>query len=133
MPPHTAECARAPERARPTCFLSLGRDVSTVAAGRGAEAIRLCGLAEAAYRPVCHRGVVESIVNMNADPAEGIPYCKRVAAADGKSACYAAIGLQALVLPDGEAKRARACALAEPEMRDVCLNRVGAAAPASDG
>jgi hypothetical protein len=123
-----AECARAPEKARSTCFLSLGRDVSTIAAGKDAEAIRLCGLAVAAYRPVCHRGVVESIVNMNADPAEGIGYCKAVPAPDGKGACYAAIGLQALVLPDGETKRAKACVMAEEAMREVCLNRAPAAA-----
>jgi hypothetical protein len=121
------ECGRAPEKARATCFLSFGRDVSTVALGKDAEAIRLCGLADASFRPVCNRGVVESIVNMNADPSEGIPYCKAVPEADGKSACYAAIGLQALVLPDGEAKRTAACRLAEESMRGACLNRPEAA------
>jgi hypothetical protein len=124
-----AECGRAPEKARATCFLSLGRDVSTLAAGKDSEAIRLCGLAEARYRPACHRGVVESIVNMNADPSEGIAYCTAVPEAPGKRACYSAIGLQALVLPDGEAKRAKACARAEAAMRDVCLNRAPAPAP----
>jgi hypothetical protein len=128
-----AECGRAPERARATCFLSLGRDVSTIAASNDAEAVRLCGLAQAAYRPACHRGVVESIVNMNADPAEGIGYCKAVPEADGKGACYAAIGLQALVLPEGAAKRARACALAEEAMREVCLGRAPAWAVKSGG
>jgi hypothetical protein len=115
------ECGRAPAKARPTCFLSFGRDVSVLSAGKEAEAIRLCTLADATFRPMCHRGVVESLVNMNANPAEGIAYCKAVPEADGKTACYTAIGNQALVLPKGEALRAQACRLAEDGMRDVCL------------
>ena len=118
-----AECSRAPEKARATCFLSLGRDVSTLALGNNAEAVRLCGLAEAAFRPMCHRGVVESMVNMNADPAEGIPYCKAVPEAESKRACYAAVGLQALVLPDGETRREQACRAAEPDLLEACLGR----------
>ena len=130
--PVAAECGRAPEKARSTCFLSLGRDVSTVAAGSNAEAVRLCGLAEAAFRPVCHRGVVESLVNMNANPSEGIPYCRAVAETDSKRACYTAVGLQASVLPGGEAKREKACAAAETAFVQACLGRPlrPAAAPA---
>ena len=88
-----------------------------------AQAVRLCGLAEAAFRPDCHRGVVKSIVNMNASPAEGIPYCKAVSEPESKSACYVAVGLQALGLPDGQAKREQACRLAETDSVDICLGR----------
>lgn len=115
-----AECGRAPEKARDTCFLSLGRDVSTIALGNHAEAVRLCGLAPEAYRPTCHGGVVASIVNMNADPAEGIPYCRAVPDLGGKRACYIAVGFQALGLPDGAALRERACKAAEPAMMEAC-------------
>ncbi|HEX8062322.1 MAG TPA: hypothetical protein VF535_03820 [Allosphingosinicella sp.] len=118
-----AECGRAPEKARYTCFLSLGRDVSTIALNDEAEAVRLCGLAEPAFRPVCHRGVVTSIVNMNADPAEGIPYCRAVPEPESKRACYAAIGLQALGLPEGQVRREQACRLAETDSVDICLGR----------
>jgi hypothetical protein len=124
------ECGRAPEKARVTCFLSLGRDVSTIALNDEAEAVRLCGLAEAAFRPVCNSGVVTSIVNMNADPAEGIPYCRAVPEPDGKRACYAAVGLQALGLPEGQAKRERACRLAETAaLAEACLGRPPSTAP----
>jgi hypothetical protein len=125
-----AECGRAPEKARTTCFLSLGRDVSSIALGKDSEAIRLCGLAPEPYRPACHRGVVESVVNMNANPAEGIPYCKAVPDQASKRTCYAAIGLQALVLPDGNARREEACKEAEAAMVDFCLGRPSAAASA---
>jgi hypothetical protein len=126
-----AECAKAPEKARATCFLSLGRDVSSIALGNNAEAVRLCGLSEAAFRPACHRGVVESVVNMNASPAEGIPYCRAVTEPDSKRACYTAVGLQALVLPEGDAKREQACRLAETDYAEACLGRPVSTAAAS--
>jgi hypothetical protein len=127
-----AECARAPEKARGTCFLSLGRDVSAIASGSREEAARLCDLSEAAFRPFCHRGVVESLVNMNADPAEGIPYCRVVSEEGSKRTCYTAVGLQALVLPQGQEKREQACRSAEAGFVEACLGRrVPTTAPAS--
>jgi hypothetical protein len=125
------ECGRAPEKARPTCFLSFGRDVHAAAAGSAAKAISLCGLVEQAVRPLCHRGFVETLVNMNADPAEGIPYCRAVEEAEGKRACYVAVGLQAMVHPDGQTRRERACSAAEADLVDACLGRPAAAAAAA--
>jgi hypothetical protein len=128
-----AECGRAPEKFRATCFLSFGRDVRTLSAGNHSEAVRMCGLAPAVFRPMCHRGVVETTVNMKADPADGIPYCRAVQEAESKRACYVAVGLQALVLPDGETRRAQACQAAEPDQRDTCLGRPAQAAKPSGG
>jgi hypothetical protein len=125
-----AECRRAPEKARATCFVSLGRDVSAIAAGDVAQAVRICGLADKAFRPDCHRGVVNSIVNMNADPGEGVPYCRAVPEPESKRACYVAVGLQALVLPEGQARREQACRLAEADMVDLCLGRPPSPPPA---
>ena len=129
----SAECAKAPEKARDTCFLSLGRDVSTIALGDAPKAVRLCGLAPAGFQPTCHRGVVESLVNMNADPAEGIPYCRAVRDKPGKLACYTAVGLQSLVLPRGEALREQACKAAEAELVEACLGRPAEASQPSGG
>ncbi|MEA3008317.1 MAG: hypothetical protein QOJ91_9 [Sphingomonadales bacterium] len=126
------ECGRAPEKARATCFLSLGRDVSTIALKDHAEAVRLCDLAEPAFRPACHEGVVKSIVNMNANPAEGIPYCRAVAEDASKRACYVAVGLQSLGLPEGQAKREQACRLAEAGMVEACLDGPAPPAPGGD-
>ena len=126
------ECGRAPEKARSTCFLSLGRDISTIALNDHAEAVRLCGLAEPAFRPACHEGVVKSIVNMNGNPAEGIPYCRAVTEAASKRACYVAVGLQSLGLPEGQARRDQACRLAEVGMIEVCLGRPAPPSPGGD-
>jgi hypothetical protein len=126
-----SECGRAPQIARGTCFVSLGRDVSTIAMKDFPEAVRLCGLAEKAFRPDCHRGVVLSIVNWNADPAEGIPYCRAVTEQESKRACYVAVGGQALVLPEGQARQDQACRLAEADMVDLCLGRPAPPLPGS--
>lgn len=119
------ECGRAPQKARATCFTGLGRDVSMIALSDVAEGVRLCGLSETAFRPDCHRGVVRSIVNMNANPSEGIPYCRAVPEPEGKRACYVAVSRQALALPEGQARRELACRLAETDMLDLCLGRPG--------
>ena len=115
-----AECLRAPERVRRTCFISLGRDVSTIGHEQ-AEMIRLCARAGAEFQPVCNAGVAESIVNMNADPAAGIAYCRAIAAWQSKAACYDIVGRQASGLVNGEARREQACASAEPAFRAACL------------
>jgi hypothetical protein len=123
------ECTRAPEKYRGTCFLSLGRDVRTLSGGNHPDAVRMCGLAPAEFRPMCHRGVVETTININSEPAEGLPYCKAVAEAASKRACYVAVGLQALVFPDGEARREQVCRLAEAGFADACLGRPPSAEP----
>jgi hypothetical protein len=124
-----SECGRAPEKARSTCFVSLGRDVSTIAVDDNPQAVRLCGLAEKAFRPDCNRGVALSIVNMRADPADAIPYCRAVSEPESKRSCYVAVGLQALALPDGRARQEQACRLAEAEMVGLCLGRPASPPP----
>jgi hypothetical protein len=123
------ECGRAPEKARSTCFVSLGRDVSTIAINDNPQAVRLCWLAEKAFRPDCHRGVALSIVNMRAAPADAIPYCRAVSEPESKRSCYVAVGLQALALPDGRARQEQACGLAEAEMVGLCLGRPASPPP----
>jgi hypothetical protein len=60
---------------------------------------------------------------MNANPAQGIPYCKAVPEQESKRACYVALGRQALVLPQGQARQEQACRLAETGLVDICLGR----------
>lgn len=117
------ECARAPERVRRTCFTSLGRDVSSIAATDYREAVRLCGLAAAEYRAACHIGVVQAVINMDANPEAGMAYCRIVPDGEAKRTCYDVAGRQALLLVDGEARREQACRRAEAEFVHVCLGR----------
>ena len=117
------ECGRAPERVRRTCYESLGRDLSTIAGRDVRDAVRLCDLAEARFRADCNVGVVQSVINMNTDPAQGVPYCRAITDAASKRACYAVVGRQASGLANGAERRQQACARAEPAFVDVCLGR----------
>lgn len=117
------ECGRAPERVRRTCFESFGRDLSTIAGRDVRDAIPMCDLADEAFRPACNVGVVQSVINMNTAPAEGVPYCRAVVDRASKRACYAVVGQQASGLANGAERRVQACARAEPAFLDVCLGR----------
>ena len=118
-----AECGRAPARLRRTCFVSLGRDVSAIAGTRLAQAVRLCGLAAEAFEPACHEGVVQALINMDGNPADGVPYCRAIETAASKENCYDIVGRQALGPPDGEARREQVCRGAEPAYLEACLGR----------
>ena len=119
------ECGRAPERVRRTCYVSLGRDLSTIAGRDVRGAVRLCDYAEAPFRADCNVGVVQSVINMNTDPADGVPYCRAVTDESSKRACYAVVGQQASGLANGAQRREQACARAEPAFVDICLGRQG--------
>ena len=121
------ECGRAPAKYRKTCFVSLGRDVSGIAQGSPAEASRLCSAATDSHSAECDAGVVQSVINMNADPAEGLAYCRALPTAPRKAACYRAVGLQAITLPQAKERLAQVCRLVERPYRPVCLDqRIGA-------
>ena len=124
------ECERAPARFRRTCFMSLGRDVSTMAGTDLRQAVRLCGLADSQFQPDCNVGVAQSIVNMNGNPVPGVDYCRIVDSAESKAACYSVVGRQATLLPNGTARREAACRGAESRFADSCLGR---SAPAGWG
>ena len=117
-----AECLKAPERVRRTCFFSLGRDITTIGHDY-VEMSRLCARAAADFQPVCNQGVAESVVNMNADPAAGIAYCRAVASWQSKAACYDIVGRQASGMVDGAERRAAACRGGEPAFIDACLGQ----------
>ena len=56
-----------------------------------------------------------------------------MAEAASKRACYIAVGLQSLNLPDGETRREQACRAAEPELLEACLGRPASTAPPGGG
>lgn len=114
------ECGAAPERARTTCFVSLGRDVSGMAVGDDARTVRLCAQAPERYRAWCNVGVAQARVNLSADPAPGLAYCRAVPGAQGKGECYRAVGQMAVLLRGGTARREEACGRAEEGYVDVC-------------
>ena len=120
-------CLGAPEKERPTCFISLGRDANSYSRGVHAEAARLCGSADVRYRPWCHQGVVKNVIDVSSRAEDGLPYCAELAAAPDKARCYQAVGEELRFLTADAARREETCAKAEPAGVQAC--RWGARVP----
>ena len=121
-----AECERAPESMRRTCFISLGRDANSYAAGDHDRVLALCGAAPSARQPWCFVGAVKNMMDITADPEDGLAFCRKVPGA-GKPACYRGVGQTVWVLHADDAGRERACARAESGYVPEC--RAGALLP----
>src|SRR5690242_3295915 len=91
-------CLDAPEPVRYVCYQGLGREISGYARQDHREAIRLCGLASAPYRPWCHFGVVKNFIDLTARVDDGLAYCRAVGGTGSRSKCYEAVGEEIAVL-----------------------------------
>jgi hypothetical protein len=111
------------------CFGSLGRDITALASQQHARSIELCGrtAGQAAGRGQlwCTLGVVQNLVNVAADPDEGLRFCRVVNGADSKSQCYRAVGEMIGTLVNVPAQRSESCQGAEPEYVAVCRSGAG--------
>jgi hypothetical protein len=126
-------CAEAPEALRLACFQSLGRDVSSYTGQEHARAIRLCGTAPARYQPWCHVGYVKNLIDLSADPGDGIAYCRLLPEGESKRVCYVSVGEQAWVVAEDQQKREAACFEVAPPYREACRHGAGLPARASSG
>lgn len=106
------QCQRAPEDMRQTCFQSLGRDANSYGGGEPRRAIAYCTAAPDEVEPYCMVGVVKNIVDVTAEPDDGLEFCKLVPA-NSKPACYHAVGQQIGLLRAAAAGRERECGRAE--------------------
>lgn len=128
-------CEGAPERMRPICFGSIGRDVMALAEMDHARSLALCGrvagMGGGQGEPWCMVGVAQNLVNLAASTDVGMRFCRLVTADGHKSACYRAVGEQMLTLVPTDAQRGRACEFAEPGFVAAC--RAGARLAQTDG
>jgi hypothetical protein len=128
-------CEKAPEAMVRICFGSLGRDVIALAGQDHQRSIDLCArVADQAGgrgEPWCMVGAVQNLMNLAADPDEGIRFCRRVAADGQKRDCYNAAGEIIYSLVAGQEGRGKACAAAEPRFVETC--RYGARVAPSTG
>jgi hypothetical protein len=121
-------CERAPAQYHATCFMSLGRDVTAFAAQDHQRSIDLCSrtgdAAGGRGRTWCTLGVAQNLMNVSADPREGIRFCRAVAGAD-KGECYRVAGEGVRVMVAGADARAQACQSAESDFVAVCRRAAG--------
>lgn len=118
------QCGRAPQALQSTCFISLGRDANSYARGSRERALGFCTAAPAAGQPYCVVGVVKNMVDVTANPADGMAFC-RMAPDASKPACYRAVGQEIALLQPTPAGREGQCRTAEQGYIPECRQGAG--------
>lgn len=113
-------CDGAPPGLRPTCYQSLGRDISAYALQDHLESIRLCSLGSPRYRPWCYVGVVKNFVDLTSTTGDAFAFCRRVPEIPGKLKCHEALGEQIGVLESRPSEREALCLRSEPAFLEAC-------------
>lgn len=121
-------CEGAPESMVPICFGSLGRDAIAFQDQDHRRSLAVCervgDRAGGRGGEWCMVGVVQNLVNLAADPAEGMRFCREVSTDAHKRECYRAVGEQSLALVANDELRGASCEGAEPGFVAAC--RLGA-------
>jgi hypothetical protein len=130
-------CEGAPEAMVSICFGSLGRDVIAFAEMEHGRTLRMCeraaGMAGGRGGLWCMIGAVQNLVNLAADPDEGIRFCREVSTNDHKQACYRAVGEIVYSLVRTPERRDASCATAEPAFVAACRRGAGLDPPTGTG
>lgn len=92
------ECDRVPERYRDVCYTSLGTNASGVTVGDTRKSLDHCAKGAADWRQWCYVGVVKNFIDVTADPADGVAFCREVPAGQDRDRCWIAVGEQLSVL-----------------------------------
>jgi hypothetical protein len=127
-----AQCARAPEAYRNTCYVSLGRDANSWSRGSREQAVRYCTAAPDVGQPYCIVGVVKNIVDVTADPRDGLSFC-RLAPDATKPACFTAVGQEIALLQPTAPGREQACRVADTGYVAECRRGAGLPLIPGDG
>ena len=104
-------CETAPEDMHRICFISLGRDANAWAQGRYDGVIGRCSQAAAARQPWCYVGAVKNMMDITANPDDGLKFCREVPG-PSKAACYRAVGQHAYLVRPSPEEREKVCAAA---------------------
>jgi hypothetical protein len=113
-------CETAPEEMIPTCFQSMGRDISGFTLRDSMKSIHLCGLGSPIYRERCLVGVVKNFLNVTGRASEdAFTFCQQVDGSHKKS-CYFAVGEELVNLYSDLEARTKACARSEEDYIQDC-------------
>ena len=122
-------CETAPALMVSVCFASLGRDVTALASQDHGRSLELCararGTAGGRGELWCNLGVVQNLVNLAADPQEGIRFCRAVDDGEAKGHCYRVVGETIASLVTGTAARGEQCQSAESSFVVACRRGAG--------
>jgi hypothetical protein len=112
-------CDNAQARWKDVCYHSMGRDVSGYTLRDSAKSVELCMLGSPAHRAFCFQGAVRNFIHIDWKTDKAMPFCSSVPA-DGKDACFRAIGEELVFIHTDAVRRASECAKAEAPFVAVC-------------
>jgi hypothetical protein len=113
------ECDKAPPEFIPTCYQSLGRDISGFTLRDAERTIGLCKMGSPEYIQHCLVGAVKDFILTYADPERGLAFCHKLDTLYKKD-CYAAVGEILISLYPDPQSRGQACTGAEKEYIAIC-------------
>jgi hypothetical protein len=113
-------CDGAPERVRQTCYVSLGRDINSYTQQNHPQAIARCMEVTETFQPYCVIGVAKNLIDITADPADGLAFCRALAAGQNRARCFQAVGEQIAVLEASPERRAALCQGLEGDDARAC-------------
>lgn len=113
-------CDGAPLLHRTTCYQSLGTNISGSTVRNTPKAIALCLLGSEDLQPWCFLGVVKNFVDVTADPADGLAFCREVPGEANRLKCHEALGEELGVLYPDVTRRDSVCGQAEADGREAC-------------
>ena len=117
------QCRRSEPEWVPTCFESMGRDVSGEARRDPARARRSCRAAGSGEAD-CLYGVVREIANADGAPDRAAAFCAGLAPGQ-RPRCFTGLGSILVTLFPAEAERRRACAEAAGRLAAACEKGAG--------
>ncbi|MCA9473364.1 MAG: hypothetical protein MRJ96_06755 [Nitrospirales bacterium] len=121
------ECDKAPQDMQPTCYQSMGRDISGHTLRDIRQSIALCELGGATYQGRCFVGVVKNFLNVSGHASDNaFEFCQQTPERHKKD-CHFAIGEELLTLYATVDDRSRECARSEKSYIHDC--RLGARLP----
>jgi hypothetical protein len=118
-------CEEAPEWVRRICYVSLGRDINAWSHQDHALAAERCLRVPADFQPNCLIGVAKNLIDITADPDDGVAFCRGLAPGWNRERCFQAVGEQVAVLEASAERRAEFCGRFDGEDARGC--RFGAA------
>ncbi len=113
------ECDKAPARFIPTCYESMGREISGFTLSDSGKSIGLCKMGSSKYVHHCFVGAVKDFINTRVDPERGLAFCRGLDL-EYKKDCYAAVGWMLVSLYPDLGRREDVCTRAEKKYTAVC-------------
>ncbi|GJL55942.1 MAG: hypothetical protein NPIRA02_30740 [Nitrospirales bacterium] len=114
------ECDKAPETMRPTCYQSMGRDISGHTLRNIEQSTHLCQLGTATHQNRCFIGVVKNFLNVSGRASDNaFEFCRQIPE-QHKRDCHYAIGEELLTLYAEPQQRTQACARSETAYTQDC-------------